>query len=1118
MRKRILGIILCFAMCLSLLPNMAYAAGPTADVATWEEFVQAMEDPNVTTINVTDNIPSPQLSGDDAAVIGGLGRTLTITSTGGRITLNNAGIVLGGDVIFQNIELYFSNPVRNAIIANGYALTLENVTNTSANNISLFCGSITDYSGNNGAEIPGAGNAGHITVKGSNNLGNIYAGSLSDVRSNDPDSPNNYAGTAVITLESGAGGMGDIYAHGARENRQGGFGNEMIADAGKYKVTGGVSVNLSNNQTKVYGATGGNSNAAITFTDAGKGYQYAPLLQDIGSLTLSPGSDSANLAPAAGSSFSSGAAVSVPEKTRLDFGQMADAKIGSLVGGGMLVLGADQVLTIENAVTGTTKVAVGGVNYNETESTGTINLGQSYLQASNAANDSFTLIPPSGKDWILQKESDGSWKVAESGTATEPKVSRFVLGDASVDSGATEALLPVTAVDENDSQMAQEVPFMDGITVSVNGEEAPFDSNEDVYISSAGLELFFTPNGSGDGSDLVVGPHLPATEIPDGAYKISATIPGTVTADGQSITAVANLIVGKRMSLTEDMVRLSETEFTYNDKPQKPDAVVESTSGILVENTDYTVAYQRDGKVTDDFISAGTVTVVINGKGIYDGEVKKSYLIKKAPAPVITWPKAGDLTYGQRLAESILTGGSTEYGSFSWKEPDKVPAAGSGVGCMAVFTPSDTTKNNYETIANTERDIQMNVNKAVPGLRFSAAVTQDGKVDLQVILDRAGEGDLPGGTVQFKDATDSGSVKNIGSPVNVGTDGTAGYIWTAPEEKEYTIQAVYSGDRNYETNNAEQNVAMNGGDDPGVEEPTTPEEPTVPEEPTTPEEPSVEVPVSGGNSVNIKAAIAGSTATLNEFTQEEVDRLADGAAEMIRIDLSGLPQKIDRVNLPFAAVKALAETMKKTDIEESLAIAFSTGTVILDEKTMETVLEKSQGSQVQLVLNNVGADGLTDVQKKAVKDMKVYEAVDVFLICTQSGERISDFKGGTAVLEIPFAIPESLKASDFTVWYVDEEGAKTKLDSYYKNGSIGWKVGHFSDFVVAYTKEDNSGAGNSKPGSSGTNTPGSQTDEKKGLTTPRTGDDGSFLFYIMLMFLSCAGFTGFAAMKRTSKR
>lgn len=1259
LKKRILSMIVCLAVCLSLLPNVAFAADTTKAVSTWDEFTTALADANVTTINVTGDITSPQLGEDDAFVIGGGSGAVTIT--GGRITLKNAGIVLGRDVTFKNIELYFTNAVRNAIIANGHALTLENVTNTNNLNISLFCGGITDYSSSNLSEIPSSGKAGHITVKGRNNLGNIYAGSLSDVEDGVADSPNEYTGEAMITLEAGAAGMGDIYAHGARENRSGGYPNDMLADSSQYKATGGVTVNLSNNTTNVYGSTGGSRKAAVVFTDAGNGNLYSPLLMDIGSLTLNAG---CNMAPDAGSSFSQGAIVNVPENAKLNFSNITSPAIGSLIGGGTLVLGESQLLTIDGAVTGTTKVAIRDVSYDGTASTGTVTEGYAYLMAKAAGEGSFTLLPPSGRDLILKKETGGHWVAAKGGTAEDSKVASFLLGDALAKSGEYVAELPITATDaEGNDISSYDLAAMDGITVSVNGADAPFDENEGWYASEAGFGLFFTDNDAGDGICFAAQPIDFTEALPDGTYIISVTIPGTFTASGQSITASAKLTVGgtaEEKTITEDMVSLSKAAVTYNGNPQKPDVSVSDGSVSLTENTDYTVTYLRNGKETTDFTSAGTITVVVTGKGSYVNTVEKSYIIQKAAAPSITWPTAQSLTYGQTLANSALTGGSTNYGSFSWKTSDTVPDAGNGA-YPVVFAPSADTQNNYEAIANTENDVVISITKATPVISLSASVTKDGAATLKATLLKAGSGSFPAGTVTFVDITDSSNPKNIDSPIRVGADGTASLIWNVPVKGKYTIQAVYSGDTNYETNTTEKTIdtskqsqaelvitsettvsygqtlvlttsggstnkevtytvsppdgatisgniltpsragdvtviATMAGDDSYLEITSTPvtihiskgtgtgsvtmtdwiygetaSEP-VPVSNTNgidnvtysykqkgaddasytankpvnagdytvravfaatanytetvatadftiheKEEPTVKIPVSGGNTVNIEVTVDSTTATLGELTQQEAAELVNGTARVVKIDLSALSRKIDRVNLPFTAIEALTEAAEKTDTEESLVIALSTGAVTLDEKTMRAIVEQAQGSQVQLVLDNTGTSNLTDIQREAIKDMKVYGCVEAYLICTQSGERISDFKGGTATLEIPFTIPEGLDASGFTVWYVDESGGKTRLNSSCKDGYIVWDVGHFSDFVVTYTNADNSNSGgsdtNTADGQGSANGSGTSSGNKVSSANPRTGDSGNPLLY-MIIFIACAGFIGFTMISK----
>lgn len=1263
-KKRILSLFVCLAICLPLLPKAAFAAETEKTVSTWEEFTAALADTDVTTIHVTGTITSPQPGKDDAFVIGGGSGAVTIT--GGRITLQYAGIVLNRDVTFRNIEIHVSNPVRNAIIANGHALALENVTNTNSINLFLFCGGITDYCGSNKSEIPNPGDKGHITVSGKNNLGNIYAGSLSDVTDGVADSPNTYAGAAIITLEPGATGIGDIYAHGARENRSGGFPNGMFPDSSLYKVTGGVTVHLSNNTTSVYGSTGGKSDAAVIFTDDGKGNQYSPLLTDISSLTLNAG---CNMAPAAGSSFGSGAKVSVPADARLNFSNITSPCIGPLTGGGTLVLGENQTLTIDGAVTGTTKVAVKDVNYDGTASTGTIAENHLYLIAKDAAENSFTLLPSNGWKYVFQKDANGNFTAIKSGTVGDLDVAALQLKDDFPDSGAAEAELSITATDRDGKDISHVLATMEGITVSVNGKDAPYDEDECKYVSDADIMLFISTNDNDNEYCLAVEPTYPTQAIPDGTYMISVTVPGSFTTSGQNITATARLTVGGKR-ITGDMVSLSETVFTYNGNPQKPTIRVSDGSTSLAENTDYTVSYLRDGEKTSDLTSAGTITVAVAGAGNYVDTAEKSYTIQKAAAPTITWPTAQSLTYGQTLADSSLTGGSTNYGSFSWKASDTVPTAGDNAYPM-VFAPSEDILNNYEPIADTENTIAVHVDKAVPAVRLSASVAEDGKVTLKAVFSRAGSSSFPVGTVQFADITDSGNPQNIDSPVQIGADGTASLIWNAPEKKEYTIRASYGGDTNYETGTAEENIdtskrsqaeliitsettvpygqtltlstrggstnktvtytvspsdgatisgniltpsrvgevtvtASMAGDDSYLDvtsEPVTiritkgtgigsvtmadwtygetASEPvpasdtngidnvsysykqkgandasytadkpvnageytvkavfaatanyteavatadfTIHEKntsggdlPETPEEP-VKIPVSGGNSVNIEVTVEDTAATLGELTPEEAAALIDGTTSMVKIDLSALSQTIDRVNLPFAAIEALTEAAGKTDTEESLAIVLSTGTVTLDEKTMQAVVEQDQGSEIQLVLDNAGADNLTNVQKEAIKDMKIYGAVEAYIICTQSKERISDFKGGVATLEIPFAVPEGLESSGFAVWYVDEDGGKTRLNSNCENDRIVWDVGHFSDFVIAYTDTDDS-----RPGDSNTNTSGGSnnnddktTGSNKTVTaSPKTGDDENLLLYMIMLIVS-AGLIGFVVISKT---
>ena len=88
-----------------------------------------------------------------------------------------------------------------------------------------------------------------------------------------------------------------------------------------------------------------------------------------------------------------------------------------------------------------------------------------------------------------------------------------------------------------------------------------------------------------------------------------------------------------------------------------------------------------------------------------------SVTVNKATSGVTTWPTASAITYGQTLASSTLSGGSsTPAGSFAFITPTTAPAT--GVASQGVtFTPTDTS--NYTTVTGT---VSVTVNKATSGV------------------------------------------------------------------------------------------------------------------------------------------------------------------------------------------------------------------------------------------------------------------------------------------------------------------------------------------------------------------------------------------------------------------
>jgi len=278
----------------------------------------------------------------------------------------------------------------------------------------------------------------------------------------------------------------------------------------------------------------------------------------------------------------------------------------------------------------------------------------------------------------------------------------------------------------------------------------------------------------------------------------SATYDAVFTPDDAGHYATVTVSVTPtitRKSLTAAGVKIETLSgcVTYDGTAQVQTVPI-TDSLATIEAYDYEYSYSNN-------INAGTATITITGKRNYTGSVNRTFTIKKAPAPTITYPAASGITYGQKLSASSLTGGSTEYGSFAWVNGNTVPTVGNS-GYEVTFTPNAGTVANYEAITNTTKTVAVTVSKAVPAVTVNADVsgnTGNRKATLTAAITGAGDGETPTGTVKFVNST-SGSDEDIAGATAVTiTGGKATYTWTGLASQIYKVKAVYSGSGNYNT-------------------------------------------------------------------------------------------------------------------------------------------------------------------------------------------------------------------------------------------------------------------------------------------------------------------------------
>ena len=159
-------------------------------------------------------------------------------------------------------------------------------------------------------------------------------------------------------------------------------------------------------------------------------------------------------------------------------------------------------------------------------------------------------------------------------------------------------------------------------------------------------------------------------------------------------------------------VAVEGKSFTYIGSPITPAVSVTLKNGTqLIEGTDYTLAYTNH-------TNAGKATVTVTGIGNYTGTSTRTFVISKAAAPEIS-----AITCGEKVSDSSLNGGSTQYGTFAWSDDvkDTTPPVGTS-SYKVVFTPSADTEKNYETISVKEKEISLTVNaKSLTGAQVAVS-------------------------------------------------------------------------------------------------------------------------------------------------------------------------------------------------------------------------------------------------------------------------------------------------------------------------------------------------------------------------------------------------------------
>lgn len=611
--KKLISFLLVLAIPLYALPLAAGAEG-SDEQAGFIDLKNLVD--NATTGGTITLDGDAEVNADTVASPWTIGKNITINGNSHTVYVRTAGILLNGNVTFKNIDLRLtSTDGRNAIIANGHSLTLDTVT---AGNLSinLFGGTLKKASSDK-YDVPSPGTAGIINIKGKTKLqgsapgvlgsANIFAGNLSigrfgeNIGEDGDGEASTFNGNVTINIEDYADGnaLGTIYAGGGQQRTPQGAsaGKETTPNPDKYKVDGTVTITGA----KIPDVDGAGATKTDVAYNASPNATPTRILKNISSLSVQAG----KLIMATGSSFRDEQALTVNSGAELNIAGCA-SPIGNFSGGGTLVLGENQQLTINGTVSGETKVRVGNISNDGTFTDSLLTAGKTYIKTSTSPTGTFILQPyyPSQSNFTLQNDGSGNWKVVDPNAGTGQKILVKSLtvdpSQINIDANKTQVEIPYEA--EFEETNSTNYLFFVPLTVLRDNASTTSQKDENEYYyytwtnsdGSFVLEL--------DEDNFIFRMSNKAAPIPAGTYNFNISVPTANCAAGVKPKAQFTVTIPEDTpdpsKPTQIDVPAAKTGLKYTGQEQTG---VEAGTG-----------YTLSGRITATEIGSYTATATLN--------------------------------------------------------------------------------------------------------------------------------------------------------------------------------------------------------------------------------------------------------------------------------------------------------------------------------------------------------------------------------------------------------------------------------------------------------------------------------------------------------------------------
>ena len=211
-----------------------------------------------------------------------------------------------------------------------------------------------------------------------------------------------------------------------------------------------------------------------------------------------------------------------------------------------------------------------------------------------------------------------------------------------------------------------------------------------------------------------------------------------------------------------------------------------------------------------------------------------------------------------------------------------------------------------------------------------------------------------------------------------------------------------------------------------------------PVKPPVEPEPEPVIPDENGNA-EIKVDEKKAEELLEQAVNNDSKALEILKPEQITDDLTS-------VSLPKADLATISEKIAEHETINSVSIATSTGTIVVEQEVLAGILESTDAETVSFAVNDA-KDKLTEEQKQAVGNNPVFE-----INIHADDQKVTSFNGKTITISLPYELKDGEDPNNIVIYHLKDDGTVEKMNGYYDEESkqFIFETNHLSMFFIAY--------------------------------------------------------------------